>query len=106
MRIKEIRMQQGISQRHLAAAIGVAPNTLSQYENEKRIPDPRTIECIADFLNVSLDCLFGRDEKKSAPEDGDGLNETQRKIMKCVSQMSPKEQETFLAWLQASQGRG
>ena len=45
-------------------------------------------------------------KKKTAPEIEDGLSETERQIMNCVHQMSPKEQETFLAWLQASQGRG
>ena len=46
------------------------------------------------------------EQKKPAPEIGDRLSETERQIMNCVHQMSPKEQEAFLAWLQASQGRG
>lgn len=45
------------------------------------------------------------DNKKSSPPDGDELSETAKQIMACVSQMSQREQETFLAWLQASQGR-
>lgn len=45
-------------------------------------------------------------QKKPTPESGDGLSETARLIMECVNQMSAREQETFLAWLQASQERG
>ena len=64
------------------------------------------------FLSKGEDGLLGIDSyaltetKKPAPTDGDGLSETARQIMECVNRMSPKEQEAFLAWLQASQGRG
>ncbi|NCE76608.1 XRE family transcriptional regulator [Anaerotruncus sp. X29] len=45
-------------------------------------------------------------KKSPPPKIGDGQSETVRQIMECVNRMSPREQEAFLAWLQASQGRG
>lgn len=72
MRIKELREKQKIKQKELAAAIGIAPNTLSQYENGKREPDIETVKGIAAALNVSVDCLLGQKEKP-APS-GDGLD--------------------------------
>lgn len=62
MRIKEIRLKRNLSQRELAASLKIAPNTLSQYENAKREPDLRTLELIADVLDVSVDQLLGRDD--------------------------------------------
>lgn len=60
MRIKKIRLRQTISQKDLAYSLGIAPNTLSQYENEKREPDLKTLENIAKFFNISVDRLLGR----------------------------------------------
>ena len=58
------------------------------------------------FKGMTVGAQLKLGKKKPAPEIGDGLSETERQIMNCVHQMSPKEQEAFLAWLQASQGRG
>ena len=58
MRIKEARLQNGISQKELATAIGVAQNTLSQYENGKREADYDTILKISEILNCPIDYLI------------------------------------------------
>lgn len=76
MRIKEFREAQGIKQKELAAMIGIAPNTLSQYENGKREPDIETVKRMAATLNVTVDCLLGQQEKP-APS-GDELTEKEK----------------------------
>lgn len=101
MRIKEIRMRKDISQKELAAALGIAPNTLSQYENGKREPDIKTLERISDFLNVTIDCLLGRSQKKAAPKDGDGQNQFTKRFMTLVDGLTPDQKELLLAQLQA-----
>lgn len=58
------------------------------------------------FIGVTVGAQLRLGKKKPTPVPEDGLSETARQIMECVNRMSPKEQETFLAWLQASQGRG
>lgn len=72
MRIKEIRERQNIKQKTLAAIIKIAPNTLSQYETEKREPDLKTTKKIAEALNVSVDYLLGDEgeEKTPTPKSG------------------------------------
>lgn len=69
MRIKEFREEQGIKQKELAAMIGIAPNTLSQYENGKREPDIETVKRMAAALNVTVDCLLGQQEKPAPSGD-------------------------------------
>lgn len=44
----------------LAKAINCAPNTVSNYLNDKRNPDFSTLKLIADFLNVKVDFLLMR----------------------------------------------
>ena len=109
IRLKELRESKGMTQRDFAAEFGVSKGTVGMWESGAR--EPRAIDeinRIADYFGVSTDYLLGRTEEKEkpTPEGGDGLSETEKQIMDCVSQMSAREQETFLAWLQASQGRG
>ena len=62
LRIKEIRKQKGITARQIAEHVKVAESTMSLYENGKREPDYSTLLKIADFLNVSVDCILGKDD--------------------------------------------
>lgn len=58
-------MARGISQKDFAAMVNIAPNTLSQYETEKREPDLKTLVRISRSLGVSVDYLLGLDTKES-----------------------------------------
>lgn len=61
MNIKEIRQENGMTQKEACLALGIPQNTFSQYENNKREPDNDTLKKIADFFNVSTDYLLGRE---------------------------------------------
>lgn len=58
MRIQEIRKGKGIKQKELADKLGIAANTLSQYETGSREPDIETTKRIANELGVSVDELI------------------------------------------------
>lgn len=60
MRIKELRQDNGKTQKEVADYLNVKQNTYSQYENGKRqIPVDISIR-ITDYYDVSVDCLLGR----------------------------------------------
>ncbi|MGI6004787.1 MAG: helix-turn-helix domain-containing protein [Christensenellales bacterium] len=61
MRIRELREIHGLMQKDLAKILGVANNTLSQYETGTRIPDYRVLKAMANYFNVSIDYLVGND---------------------------------------------
>lgn len=56
------RETQGIRQAELAQAIGVAPNSVSYYENGKSLPSLDLAVQMADFFHVSMDYLLSRTE--------------------------------------------
>jgi transcriptional regulator with XRE-family HTH domain len=60
-RIKELRGKQGLSQEQLATAVKSTGATISEIESGKRHPRYRLIEAIADYFDVSVDYLMGRD---------------------------------------------
>lgn len=68
-RLRELRNQRGISQNELSKYVGVSKSSINMYERDEREPGFETLEAIADFFNVNMDYLLGR-ESKEPPTDG------------------------------------
>lgn len=60
-RLKELRNAKGISQQTLAEKLGVSQQSVNKYENHDIEPDIDTLIAMADYFNVSVDYLIGRD---------------------------------------------
>ena len=59
--LKDLREKIGISQRTLAKKLGVQPTDVSSYERGVKLPTVKKLIKIADFFDVSVDKLFGRE---------------------------------------------
>ena len=59
-RLKQERERQGITQKELSKRSGIAPATLSSYEQKGNLPSLENAVKIADTLKISLDWLTGR----------------------------------------------
>lgn len=62
-RLKELRKKRKISQVKLAIDLNMNQNTISRYENMERQADYQTLIVFADYFEVSVDYLLGRDKK-------------------------------------------
>lgn len=60
MRLKELRIQRGITQLKLAMDLGLNQNSVSRYESGLREADYATLILFADYFQVSLDYLLER----------------------------------------------
>jgi len=58
-RIKELREEKGLTQKQLGKEMGVASNTICNWEVGTREPDIATIKKLAKFFDVSTDYLLG-----------------------------------------------
>ena len=67
-RMREARLDKGMMQKYLGEKAGISRNQICCYENEderrRKYPSLFTLICIADVLDVSLDWLTGRTDKK------------------------------------------
>jgi len=61
-RVRKLRQQQNMTQKELANILGIANNTLSNYENGNREIDNNTLISIANQFNVSTDYLLGHSD--------------------------------------------
>ncbi|MBN2910803.1 helix-turn-helix transcriptional regulator [Polycladomyces sp. WAk] len=97
-RIALLREKAGLTQEQLAQKIGISRAALAKYEKSRREPDFETLDKIADFFNVSVDYLLGRNKEreketidikealenksKVATWEGKELTEEQRQALK------------------------
>lgn len=58
-RIKDLRLQKGLSQSELAKKVGISNQVISFYENNKREPKIENWQKLADFFGVSVPYLQG-----------------------------------------------
>ena len=61
--IKRALNEKGVSQKEIANVLGIAPNTISYFCHDKRIPNTQQVLEIANYLNVSTDYLLGYGEE-------------------------------------------
>ncbi|MBP3606420.1 MAG: helix-turn-helix transcriptional regulator [Clostridia bacterium] len=64
MRLKELRLQKGVTQCAVACAIGCAISTYPKYERGIREPDIDMLCKLADYFNVTVDYIVCRTDKK------------------------------------------
>ena len=61
-RLIELGKSKGISQKELANYIDVSPSLVGMYEQGRRKPSFEILEAIADYFNINIDTLYGKDE--------------------------------------------
>lgn len=62
--IRNLRIDNGYTQKQIAAYLGISQNTYSQYEVGVLNYSVDTLEKLADFYGVSVDYLLGRTNEK------------------------------------------
>ena len=58
--IKNLRLEKGYDQQDICAFLNIEQSTLSNYENDRRVPKPDMISKMADFFGVTTDYILGR----------------------------------------------
>ena len=58
--LKHQRELHGYTQKQLAEILGIAPRSYQRYELGEREPNIETLIKLADYLNISIDDLVGR----------------------------------------------
>lgn len=67
-KLKELRLNSGISQRKLADSIGVAQSSINYWEKGQRTPSVSAAQKLADYFNITLDELYDIDNSEYIPE--------------------------------------
>ena len=60
-RLRELRERRGMTQKELAERLHISTAAMNMFETGKRTPSRETLENIADYFNVDIDYLIGRE---------------------------------------------
>lgn len=106
---KKLRVSAGYTQEELSKKLGISRSRIGMYETGSREPDFETLETIADFFNVDIDYLMGResgsmyylnpDTAKAAQEIFD--NRELRVLFDAARNAKPEDLETVTDVLRA-----
>ena len=81
-RLKELRLQAGLTQKQLADQLGITKSVVSFYELRERTPSPEVLVKLAAVFHVSSDFLLGIERGKFL--DITGLNTEDEKILRLM----------------------
>lgn len=102
-RLKELRIEKGLTQDQLSAKTGLSHGCIAMLELEKRAPTASTISILADFFECSTDYLLGRSDDFGnvtvyQQTDGiDTLTSQEQKILDALRRNAPSNAGDFLA---------
>lgn len=66
-RLKELRIENNISQKQVANDIGISTTTISQYESDSRFPNEDMLKRLCLYYKISSDYLLGLTDTKHSP---------------------------------------
>lgn len=58
MRLKELRLQKGVTQKNVADALHCSANVYARYERGEREPDIETLKLLSKYFSVSIDYIL------------------------------------------------
>lgn len=98
-RIKELRGAKGYTLDYMESVIDIKKGTLSKYENDRSFPSGYNLIKLADFFDVSIDYLFGRDKEVSAENEEDYRIIVPKIDVKILKILHKEENAAFLTYL-------
>ncbi len=78
-KLKQLRLQAGLTQKQLAEQIGVTKSVVSFYELRERTPSPEILIKLAAVFHTSADYLLGIEKGDSL--DVSGLNDEDKRVV-------------------------
>ena len=99
-----LRKSSGLTQEEFAEKIGVSRSAIGNYEKGVRRPEYEIMEAIADYFNVSLGYLMGRDESDKELYDRYRkqlfVREKEKKIIELYRKLNTEGQQKAQAYLE------
>lgn len=98
-RLRELREAKGYTLDYVQSITGIKKGTLSKYENDRSFPSGYNLNKLADFYDVSMDCLFGRDREVGAENEEDYKIIVPKIDVKILRELHKEENNAILTYL-------
>ena len=108
--LKELRLEQGLTQIQLAKKSNLAPSCIAMFETEKREPNANSLIALSAALSVSTDYLLGLEDdfgtRTPAPPSftdlqSEKLSEKEKALLEAFNKLLPETQDFILRTAQS-----
>ena len=105
-RLRELRKDKGLRQVDLAQILGISPQSLGYYENQVNKPDPDMLIKIANYFNVTIDYLLGREDDfgnvtVTTASPSAALTPDEQEILETYRNLPPHRRKTFMLFVES-----
>ncbi len=94
MRIKQLRIKSGLTQKQLAEKIGTSKSNVSKYENLILEPNIQTLCLMASIFDVSIEYLIGKNDDHKA------ISKIEKTVVSAVGELSPEGQQKAIEYIE------
>ena len=106
LKLKELRESKNLTQSELAYKLGVSNGCVGMWESTEQTPKSSMLIKIADYFNVTIDELLGRDILVSIAPIGEKLTASERELLADFRKLSPYLQGIALNTVHGFTGAG
>lgn len=103
MRIKELRLEKGMSQQELAEIIHVTQQSVFKYEHDMSIPELDVLIACANYFDVSIDYLVNETDNPLKYDNYtlDNITSQERRLLDYYRRLNPQAQSSLLSFIEA-----
>lgn len=98
-RIRELRIEKGITQVRLSIELEVTQETISAYETGKHLPTVNNLIIMSKLFNVSMDYIMMQTDTKNVI-DSSNLAQDEKRLLSYYRMLGPVQKEKALSYLQ------
>ena len=95
-RLKDLRIEYGLTQEEVADKICVTKQAVSKWENGLSLPDVAALGSLAELYNTTVDYLLTGEEKVRVEKDVEVVEVEKEKIVEVEKPLSEEEKESIL----------
>lgn len=99
IRLLELRTEKKLSQRDVAKLFNISQGTYNNWENGKTQPSIEQLVSIADYFDVSLDYLLGRNDYEQYANANNMKSDRLRKMISLFNNLDEADQDALLRLL-------
>lgn len=101
-RIRELRLENGLTQKDLAAAVNTTNKVIWTYENGIAKPNIEILQKMAEYFACSIDYLLGRENESGVIETkGKELSAREKECLENFSSLSVEGKQRVLGYIDA-----
>ena len=101
--LKSLRLETGLTRADLSRAVNINQGTLANYENETRQADYKTLILLAEYFDVTVDYLLGRESMTTETNNQilpeaypKPLSQTEKQLLSCFRKLNSDSREIVL----------